>query len=310
MPASNNDRRGPGNPAFLILAHDDAQHAARLVDRLEPHAAFIHLDSKTRLDKSWEEVKASFVQDRVPVYWAGFSQVEATLRLLRDALRDPRAFTHFVLLSGSCYPTRPVSEFVEELSARPNVNLIKWVETRDSPHLTSLLARPYFRDGVLPAALHQIRGTKQLERVLRKAIESALALSSLRSPAGWTTTHGSAYWALTRDAADYVVRFADSERGRTVERFYRRTFASDEQYFHSVIANSPHKETSSGRIPFQGRGTFRTANFHLIDPSLKKWFSLADLDTIVDSSQYFVRKVSTTHSGPLLDALDERIRSA
>src|SRR5205807_73642 len=47
---------------------------------------------------------------------------------------------------------------------------------------------------------------------------------------------GSQWWALTRQACQYVIDFHDSDS--RLAKFYVNTFASDEGYFHTILGNS------------------------------------------------------------------------
>jgi hypothetical protein len=107
--------------AYLILAHNTPRHLSRLVAALtsESSGFFIHVDRKSNEDdfRSAEGPGVHFAEERVAVYWGDFSQVEATLVILRAALADPRDFDRFVLLSGSDYPLRSAS-YIEQFFAR------------------------------------------------------------------------------------------------------------------------------------------------------------------------------------------------
>ncbi|PRY64659.1 core-2/I-Branching enzyme [Glaciihabitans tibetensis] len=292
--------------AFLILAHTDPVHLRRLVHALQPHDVFVHVDAKTNMDSSWDGIDATFVENRVPVYWAGFSMVEATKLLLRASLDKGIEYERLVLISGSCYPIKPMAELSALFAQDPELNYIRYVSMENAGHLPTLIDRRYFRDGILPANLTaRYEPLRRLERFTRKVIETAAR--PLRHPRlrHFTPFHGSAYWAITRECASWVMDVVDSPFGKELDGYYRRVFASDEQYFHSIVGNSPFASNATGIMPYEGRGTYRAANLHLIDPTLAKWFEISDLERISESKKYFVRKVRTGDSTTLLDTIDE-----
>jgi len=98
--------------AFLIAAHTEPVLLARLVRALaSPWShVFVHIDAKADIGIFLHELAdirgVTLIRDRVPVYWGGWSQVEASLRLLQAAREHDPAFARFVLLSGCCYPLR------------------------------------------------------------------------------------------------------------------------------------------------------------------------------------------------------------
>ena len=106
--------------AFLILAHGDAPHLERLCHALQPHPVFLHVDAKANLPS--ERLAAlpgvTFVKPSVKVHWGDFSMIEATLALIETA-RSAGRFDRFVLLSGACYPVKPISELGSRIHRRP-----------------------------------------------------------------------------------------------------------------------------------------------------------------------------------------------
>jgi hypothetical protein len=105
--------------AFLILAHDQPKHLARLLRALEHdrHVFFIHIDAKSDLGMFERSVSRSATNvvflkgnDRFRIHWGGFSIVKATLRLVEVARTYRKGFDRFVLLSGAYYPIMTVME--------------------------------------------------------------------------------------------------------------------------------------------------------------------------------------------------------
>jgi len=52
---------------------------------------------------------------------------------------------------------------------------------------------------------------------------------------------------------------------------------------------------------------WRTANFHLIHPSLRKIYTDAEFNEVMAADRCFVRKVNTVASSKLLDQIDNVI---
>src|SRR4051812_47784450 len=94
--------------AYLILTHQNPALLQKAIGILSSRRAgfFVHVDLKAELGTfsaiSGENV--FFLEQRVPVYWAEFSQVDATLQLMREALAAPVAYDYFVFIQGSDFP--------------------------------------------------------------------------------------------------------------------------------------------------------------------------------------------------------------
>ncbi|MEJ7683891.1 MAG: beta-1,6-N-acetylglucosaminyltransferase [Segetibacter sp.] len=116
---------------------------------------------------------------------------------------------------------------------------------------------------------------------------------------------GSQWWAITPDCAKYILDFLKENPKYYIQSKF--TFAPDEHFFHTIIGNSSYKEKSDGAHKYIGMGTWRMANFHLIAPSLTKWYSINDWNKISSSGNLFVRKLNSTVSKDLIQLIDEKI---
>lgn len=84
------------NHAFLITAHAYFGQLEEIIQLLSApnHFFFVNIDRKARADDFMEQCKRKYPQvvflegkERVEVSHGGYSQIEATLRLLRKAIR-------------------------------------------------------------------------------------------------------------------------------------------------------------------------------------------------------------------------------
>lgn len=287
--------------AFLIAAHNDPKQLARLVSRLHPHPVFIHWDAKAGARPVIPN--ATFTARSIPVYWAGYSQVLATVELIKTAIQHQETYLRIVLISGSCYPCRPVSQLESLFESDHGRNYLNSVIVKDSPHLKDLVSRPSFRDGLIPWRISSKIFNYKFEKLVRKITEMAIQLTPTRNPASFEMFHGSSWWALNTETCRFILNALSREK--FYEERYKRTFAPDEQIFHSIVNNGAIDQRGD-IINYEGRGTFRTANLHIVHPSLSKWYDLSDLEAITKSKKFFVRKVKSGISDELLDALDQQ----
>jgi hypothetical protein len=286
------------SPVFLLLVHADPQQVKRLLQRLVPVGrCFVHVDAKSDLSAfRIEDSRVNYLHDRVDVRWGAISQVDATLKLMRTALArcDATQVSHFVLLSGNCYPVRPLEEFRDYSRSHAGMNFLKMIPLASTRKLHERVRHFWFYQD-LP-----VDGRKfTLVRLARGLLQFAGKLGR-RSFAAIPQWHfGSQWWALTPEAVGYLV---SHPLEGAAKRFLRFSKAPDEIYFHTLLANSPLRH-SVKRV--SGSGVWDAANLHLIDPSLSRWFHAADCDEIVASDRWFVRKVGSGISGDLCDRLDE-----
>lgn len=296
------------NIAYLILAHTDPTHLKRLIGRLSFHSQiFVHIDRKTDIrafDVEAYPAHVMFLKERTNIRWAGYSMVEATLSLIREAMASERDFSHLVLLSGLDYPLRGAESLYRFFNAHAEHEFIKYIDMRSSPdHYLLQVQHKHFRDYVF---LHNSNAGILPGKVLMKLA------ASLRLKNPWDTARvipyfGSQWWALTPRCCQYMLDYVSGNPGFV--EMNRQSFSPDEHFFHTLVGNSPFATHSEGVQPFEGRGTWRLANSHLIHPSLAKIYSDDDYEDVTASGRLFVRKVTTFQSTLLLNRLDDLIES-
>lgn len=230
--------------AYLILAHEHPAHLRRLTKALlaPSFSIFVHVDRKSALDDfaAGHGANVSFVEEQIPVYWGDFSQVEATLMLLRTAMADNRHFDYFVLLSGTDYPLYPASLIQRFFERNAGNEFISITRMPDDAQLISRL--DHYRAS--PTQPTIVRGAVRLAKALGIKLKRnyRAALDPLL-PYG-----GSTWWALSRSACAYIQRFVD-EHPRVVE-FFKNTRCPDESFFQTILGNSPFKPHVTSNLTY------------------------------------------------------------
>lgn len=233
--------------AYLIAAHAEPLLLARQVRALSAPWAriFIHIDAAAAIAPfraALAGLDVVLLEDRVRVEWGGFSQVEASLRMMRAALATGAA--RHVLLSGVCYPLvgnaalrdAMMDETVEfiEAFAMPN-------RVRDKP-ITRLsrwsIEGGRRRKGTRAAAIRLLNAA--LRVVPQRDVEGAL--QGLRPQAG------SNWWALTRKAVQHI--FETLEARPALVALYRYSLCPDESLFQTILANSRFAPRLAGTATF------------------------------------------------------------
>jgi Core-2/I-Branching enzyme len=296
--------------AYLITAYDNPSHLGRLLDAiLTPQsAAYIHIDGKFPIEpfEHCRRDKVHFLQDRVRIYWGEFSMVEATLRLMRAALRSPERFDYLMLISGTDYPIRPATELEAFLEANAGTQFMNMVEM---PNDT--LGKPLAR-----LQRYKLQTGERLGGV-RRRIRAALVKAGLmpaarnyqralgaRRPFG-----GSTWWTLTREACEYILDFVSRERAFV--RFYRYSVIPDEGMFHTIIGNSQFAHRVRRNL---GYTDWRACGNHpeLIGPDHVRRFvsepNVRSDDKYGPGKIFFARKFSD-RAATLVDELEAHLKS-
>lgn len=243
--------------------------------------------------------------ERFNVQWAGFSQVEATLELMRTAAKND-THDYFILLSGADYPIRPISELTTYLSLnqRDCINLTEFGRLGKS--IDRVRARYLERGGGRNRGAHAA-----MSRCANRFFSLAHRLVGARRklPRGISESDfraGSSWFGLKKGTVEAILEFVD-QRPDFV-RYCASTSFSDEFFFQTIM----HK---------CGLDTNLRANLHYADwgkgaPPYPSELTSIHLEDIMRASVlpdgygperpvFFARKFGT-QSGTLLDQLDEK----
>jgi hypothetical protein len=92
-------------------------------------------------------------------------------------------------------------------------------------------------------------------------------------------------------------------------QFFRYTFAPDEMFLHTIVANSIFHRQAGGSQPFTGRGNYRVTNLHMLSTgSLRRILTLEDWDEVSRSDRLFIRKVNSVESAALIERIETELR--
>ena len=300
--------------AFLNLCHTDAPLVARTAAKLLSHEDFdmyVHVDYKSELDPFTEALsgipRVYYTDERMKVYWGGFNAIKATVALLRQALASPRGYDYFILLQNLDYPIRS-NEFIhfffdmcdgtEYIRGCPISRSKDWhfskkykiFNQRDDDFYLSehIKARMYLRYAHM---LFKSFGTFFSEGVI---IEDGQA---------YDLYYGAAQWAVTRDLAKYFVEFYDTHP--IFNGFMEHIQFPDEEYFHTIVHNSPFKYRCVKYDEPAERWLVNWRNLHYFEyPGTITVLAESDYDKIVSEEAMFIRKVRSGVSDSLLDRID------
>ena len=237
--------------AYLILAHNTPNHLSRLVRALDSSNAsfFIHLDRKSDISAfrlGLTQHNVTFLEDRIPVYWGGFSDIEATIKLIKRALNGSLSPSYLVLLSGSDYPIKGPQYIESFFSANHGQQFMNLV-----PMPCDAIGKPLSR---LQAYWLQTPCSNRLvERVtarLNRLINEQLKLKRDHSEVfkKLTPYAGSQWWALTQEACHYIISFIESKSD--IVKFFKNIYMPDESFFQTIIGNSQFANDVTRNLTF------------------------------------------------------------
>ncbi len=283
--------------AILIMAHDQPNHLAKMVEYLSCDwtKIFIHIDRKVNINQYRrciaENDKIIFLNDadRIRINWGGFSQVRATLFLLESSLNSGEYFDRFCFLSGSDFPIKPLKDI--KVSFDSDKEFIRIDGRLDgSEHDPQFERVKYIHYMDYPFS----RLTEKLLKMPRKVF------SRIR------LYRGSPYWSLTNGCVGYIIEFLQCNKDYI--SFLKHTKCPDEIFFHSIVKSSPFAENITQDFERADQlKTFLSMNVHgchYIDWTTKgvrlpKVLNESDIINLLNSEALFARKFQVGKIGPI-----------
>lgn len=302
--------------AFLNLCHTDAPIVARAADKLTQNPNFdmyIHVDAKSDILPFIQLLKDNkqvhFLDNRQKVYWGGYHAIIATFELLEAALTSDRHYDYVVVLQNLDYPIKSnqyIEQFFDENQGTEYIRGCPIAQTKDW-HYAEKYKIYNNRDKDF-----YLTNTSRLKKYLWDGLNAVKSLSTI----GFNGIHkengediklyyGTAQWAVTRECAEYMVQFY-----HTHPRFNKRMEHikfPDEEYFHTVVHNSPFKTKCSRYDEPEKRWLVNWRNLHYFEfpDEGVVTFTEKDYDKLMSLDELFCRKVRSGQSDRLLDMLDE-----
>lgn len=275
----------------LIVAHNypSPKNLVRFVDLLkyEDDLVYIHVDLKYDVSdfKSCfsNHANVRFIKNRVKVYWAAYSMVQATINSFKEILAEVKDFDFLNLLSAQDYLLKPISSFHEFLQTHPGKTFMhcldvntEWTEAKSRVsqyHLTNF----------------RFPGKYQLQNLIN------LILPQRKIPRNMTIVGRSQWFTIAKNHIDYIVTTINNNPRLVL--FFKLTWGPDEFIFQTILFNSIYKDDIINN------------NLRFIDWSEgkknPKIFTRNDLNLLTESNQFFARKFDLNVDSTIFDLIDQ-----
>lgn len=286
-----------GKHAFLIGAFQNPEYLKGLVLSLDSDKSNIYIHVNKRNEAEFLEFREWCRQrDNVHFYcsikinWGGHTMIQSQVFLLKEAMKnEENEIFHFI--SGQDILVRPLGELFEYCQN----NQGNFIEYRSFPANCGVDWSRYdyywalefinYRSGVMAKII--VRGLVLLQRLLH---------IKRKRPDFSTPMSGSCWWSIRRDAAkvinDYFANKSNWDR-------IKYTCAPDEFFTHSILFNSPLRDTMTGH---------NLTYLEWTGGNGPKILTEIDYEKIKASGLFFARKVIPGMSDKLIEMIYKDIR--
>jgi hypothetical protein len=323
--------------AYLVLSHHKPEQVEDLADRVlelssTAHVVVHHDARGDPLPWKGDPPERAHLVDASRVLWGDWSFVEALLRMLRFA-RDALQADWFALISGEDRPVVDLAAWERHLETSEadavltssEIGKLARLGRRASVSETHAARYRFWWLALPPMSNRAARRLMMHLTAVGQHTHPVLAVEYFwrrdrwfvgvrrprrAVPAGWRFCTGPCWMALGRRAAEAVLEADDG-----VIRHYRRTLIPDESFFHSVLANTPGLEVSTGRllsyVPWEKGAARDGLRFEVRGTNLMSkgglYLRAEDFDAIQASGAPFARKFDRSFDSGFIQMVDESV---
>ena len=277
--------------AILMLCHTLPHQINDFIGLFDPNCFdfHLHVDKKSKIQPSIRKGNNIFLvpdDRRIDVRWGRFSQVEATLLLINQALHTA-LYDYFWLCSGQDFPIKSVSE-IKEFFRQKDCNFVSLYSSRNNPiDGVANTKRDKRCEVVYPSWMigkgYWQRGIKRLYNLLTGGVGYTFSAIRRNLPDGLKAFYGSQWWCLNQTTIKWISTYI--EEHSEILNFYSTTVVPDESFFQTLVMNSPYSNNVS-------------RNFVYMDwtegKSSPKVLTELDYTTMVASEKLLARKIDST----------------
>lgn len=223
--------------AFMMAVHKGYEQVVLLCEELSFGDVFIHVDLQA--DALYEQLKNRYkgsenvhlLTDRVNIVWSGFSQVEATLRLMRAVRLTEKHYDYIHFISGQDILLLK-QESLDRLLHSNDLDT-EYVEAEDiGSFFWRLRCFSFFRENP--------KNRTPLYRLFDILFRlPQLVFVRRNNFKGYSLYKGSSWFSITQNFLEYALKEGDTA---DYKKRFTYTACPDEHFFQVLVMNSRFKE--------------------------------------------------------------------
>lgn len=286
--------------AFLISAYTEPSSLHALVKKLDKMLFadfYIHIDKKVQIEPFQDGLmnmpNVFFLEDRIRVFWGGYTQVEMQMAMIKEMLGKNIKYKRVVNLTGTDYPVVN-KEILYDALNKSEVEYICGFEINSE-------LRSGNKKMIYKYSRFYLMDTFRVIRAL--IIRMRLPRFSFWRNR-FSIYYGSEYWGLTYDCVSELFNTYISDE--PLQKLLRFSFVPSEAWMHTLFFNSNWSKRAIKRP--------EECDYNLINLSPITYFKYGnaikilneeDYKDIISSGRLFARKIVTGKSDHLISMLCE-----
>lgn len=224
--------------AYLIQAHKNFKQIQNLIYALldDTTDIYIHIDNKSEilyseLKREFKNMNNIYILSDVSVIWSGFSQVEATLKLMEAVKKTNKVYDYISLISGQDFPIKS-NEFIKRYLAENYGK--EFIEFEDIGERSwRLKCYNFFRENKNNRNLYM----RLLDNLIRHPQKLIVKRNNFIN---MNLYFGSQWFTITYDCMLYILNYL--EKNPLFKKEFNFSACPDEHFFQIIILNSKFRD--------------------------------------------------------------------
>ena len=280
--------------AYLIMAHNEPKALSLLLSILDDkrNNIYIHIDKRATSLKQkdilqWCHHSSITFIKRQKAFWSGYSLVDITLNLLKEALKDKN--THYHLLSGADLPLKTQDElhvFFEKHDGKEFISTGRITTWK----IMSRFKYYYFEKWTKVVSRDKYR----IARVLLAGLQAMLFIDRTRN-SNLEYHMGGQWFSITHNFARYII-----DQESLIKKNFGYGYCVDEVFLPTLVMNSPFKNKVSQMM------NIRYVDWNRGNPYT---WQKQDFEELTSNNIFFARKFSYEQHPEIMEDIKEYIGS-
>jgi hypothetical protein len=285
--------------AVLVLCHAQPELIGKLVSSFDAECFdfFIHVDKKSDLGQDMvagENVHLLPEGRRVDVKWGCISVVDATLALLREAVKKEDYF-YYWLVSGQDLLIKKSRDLYDFLVRNGNQNYLTLFAEERAPFFRKRVEIYYF---AWMASRHLVcKIIRNMVVALSGGKYRTFRVFRRRYCRGRDFFFGHQWFCFSGEMVAHLFRFLADQPA--YHEFMRHSFVPDETYFATILLNSPLASTRKDGLTYVDWSANGKRHPKTLDEN--------DLPALLNAPCFAARKFALPDSKKLIAELENRL---
>lgn len=273
--------------AVMIQCHNNSEQVNSIIEFANGYNYdfYIHVDKKSNInEKIVKQNNVFFVDEdkRVDVRWGDYSQVEATLELLKSVRENKNEYQYVHLISGACFWAMHPNSIIKELETDTK----QYIECHALPEDTTWTWGGESRYSVFyPKWMIERPTGNQLKRYSRIMWQEFVMRTKVFKRKKYPVKKfygGSQWFSITGELADWMVDYVDKHPEYT--KPFVHGILVDEVFFSTLAMYSPFRENVQNYHK-------RYMIWNIVKTGGPSVLTENDIVDIVKSGDFFARKI-------------------